>query len=60
MTKNLNWEILTKNFVTWGMGLRTKNLNIMRGGGSLTLAFNEFRDRRQISLLILHKCNQSN
>ena len=33
MTKNLNWEILTKNFVTWGMGLRTKNLNIMRGGG---------------------------
>ena len=32
ITKNLNWEILTKNSVTFlkdGMGLRMKNLNIM-------------------------------
>ena len=31
-TKNLNWEILTKNLVTLlkdGMGLRMKNFNIM-------------------------------
>ena len=33
ITKNLNWEILTKNLVTFkkdGMGLRMKNFNIMR------------------------------
>ena len=31
ITKNFNWEILTKNLVTFkdGMGLRMKNLNIM-------------------------------
>ena len=31
ITKNLNWEILTKNLVLLkdGMGLRMKNLNIM-------------------------------
>ena len=32
ITKNLNWEILTKNLVTFkdGMGLRMKNFNIMQ------------------------------
>ena len=31
ITKNLNWEILTKNLVTLkdGMGLRTKNFNVL-------------------------------
>ena len=31
ITKNINWEILTKNLVTFkdGMGLRMKNFNIM-------------------------------
>ena len=32
ITKNLNWEILPKNLVTfkrWGMGLRMKNFDIM-------------------------------
>ena len=32
ITKNLNWEILTKNLVTFlkdGVGLRMKNFNIM-------------------------------
>ena len=32
ITKNLNWEILTKNLVTFKrwVGLRMKNFNIMR------------------------------
>ena len=33
LTKNLNWEILTKSLVTFlkdEMGLRMKNFNIMR------------------------------
>ena len=32
ITKNLNWEILTKNLVTLkdDMGLRMKNFNIMK------------------------------
>ena len=32
ITKNLNWEILTKNLVTFNRldGLRMKNFNIMR------------------------------
>ena len=31
ITENLNWEIVTKNLVTFkdGMGLRIKNFNIM-------------------------------
>ena len=31
ITKNLNWEILTKNLITFkdGMGLRMKNFSIM-------------------------------
>ena len=29
ISKNLNWEMLTKNLVSLGMGLRVKNFNAM-------------------------------
>ena len=40
ITKNLNWEILTKNSVTFlkdGIGIRMKNLNIMWVHGKFRL-----------------------
>ena len=30
ITKNLNWDVLSKNLVTFGVGLRVKNFNITR------------------------------